>query len=178
MSSNIPGNPFKSQTSEGESSASEEPSLSAPFGNPEDEDTFSFDLSGYTGNSIVAPGTYAARVTDLLSTQSRKGDPMWTWTFEIIGNPDGSPSAYNGRTLRNHTTLSEAALFKMVESVEALGLGKQGGNMKFKKADALDRMCYLEVTAGEYEGQKTNNVKKVHPYNPLGQKFTRGSVGI
>ena len=173
--------PFNNPFASGNTQTQEAPAdqnLASPFGAP-DADEFSFDATGVeAGGFVITPGTYAARVQDLENGNSRKGDPMWTWTFEIVGNPDGTASKFNGKTVKNFTTLTEQAMFKVVESVEALGVAKGGGPGKFKKQDVINRMCYIDITTGEYNGNKTNNVQKVHPYNPVGAKYQSGSVGI
>lgn len=155
------------------------PSTASPFGVPGADDDFNFDLTHVTSNAIAA-GYYLAYLSDVVKGTSRKGNPMWTWEFVIVGDGNGHPSNYAGKMAKLFTALTEEALFKLGETVEALNLGKTGSNMAFKKADAIHRLGIIEMIDSEYEGRKGTSLQRVMPYSGPGgpgSKYNVAAIG-
>lgn len=146
--------------------------LGTPFGTPESEDEFSFDLSNAQSQAVITPGRYIATLSDLVKGTSQSGNPMWTFTFTIHRMGDGSETPFAGRTLKKFCALTPAALGIFTNVVEALGLGEPGKPMKFTKQEALNRLVYINVAAGEYNGQPQANVQQLNPYEPIGKKYS------
>ncbi len=139
-----------------------------PFGVPSDiNDTFSVDLSNTQEGGDVPEGTYIGRCRDVKSDTSKAGLPMWVWTFEIIQGPQ------TGRELMQWTSLSEKALWKVAQTVAALGLGKAGEKLSFSKAQALGRVCVLVVTKYTRDGKERTSLDEVQR---LPEAATQNSV--
>lgn len=130
--------------------------LDDPFGAPQD-DEFAIDLTGQYGNNrYIAPGMHLAQLTEVEKGTSRAGNDMWTWTFTVARGD------YAGQTAKIWTALTAAAMFKLIEVVEALDLGSANAPLRFRKADALGRYAVIEIKDDEYEGKKTSTLDRVH----------------
>lgn len=147
--------------------------LSSPFGQPESDDEFSFDLSNAQSQALIPAQRYIGCLSDLVKGTSSSGNPMWTFTFTILRNADSSETPFTGRTMRKFCALTPAAIGIFTNVVESLGLGEAGKPMHFTKSDALNRMCYFDVSIGEYNGQPQSNIGRLYPYTPIGQKYSQ-----
>lgn len=171
MSAPIGTNPFLNQQAPAQS-ATADPSLT-PFGNPEDEDTFRFDLSNAQSSAPIRPGTYLVYCIDLAKGTSQANNPKWDFKLEIIRKANGEPDDQATRTLNKSCALTETALGILAETLEGLGLGGSGKMADFKRQDALGRLCYVEVTKGEYNNRPTANVGRVFPFDPPGARWDK-----
>ena len=108
-------------------------------------------------------GEYAVRVTNVNKEESKAGNPMFVWDFEVC---DGG---HNGHSMRVWTAMTPAALWKLSETVEALGLGENGQAVKFSKQKALGRRALAQVTAEEYNSKWNSKIQKLlpHPDGPI-----------
>lgn len=101
-------------------------------------------------------GKYLAKVVSVVKGFSKSsGAPMWTWTYVVVDGPNA------GFELIDYTVLSPAAMWKVVQVLEALGLGKPGEKVAFKAVDALNRLCALDVVDDEYQGVKKSKIKTI-----------------
>lgn len=138
------------------------------FALPEIDEDFDLDLGDPGVTGLLPEGTYPAYLSDVIKGESQKGDPMWTWYFTPLTN-------FSTNTLRLFTVLTPTAAWKVIETLVALGLGKMGEKAKFKKDDAIYRMCLLEITHEEYpkkSGTIRANINRVLPHpDGVGRKF-------
>jgi hypothetical protein len=70
--------------------------------------------------------------------------------------------------MKSWTAITPAAMWKVAETVIALGVGQAGQVVKFKRSDVLNKLCGLVVEEDEYNGKKTSRVKTVIPVSELG----------
>lgn len=120
-------------------------------------DSFEVDLSGVTANSgfTIPDGTYKVRCIDIEQTVSKGGNPMFVWTFEVI---EGEHSGFQSKLF---TAITPAAMWKVAETVMALGVGQEGEVVKFKRADVLNKECGAIFEQSEYNGTLRSNIIKL-----------------
>lgn len=144
-----------------------------PFGAPEEEEADDeFSLNGpLDGDSDFRypEGLYVVACSDVEKSVSSNENPMWVWSLKLWDNVDNiknvlSPGEHRGKEIKNFTAITAAAMWKLREMVEGLLLGKKGENLKFKKADAIGRLCVVELQDDEYKGVKRSSIAKVYPY--------------
>lgn len=145
----------------------------SPFGNPEDEETFRFDLSNAQSSAPIAVGSYLCHCIDLSKGISQNQNPKWDFKFEIIRKANGEPDPQANRSITKSCALTEIALGILAETLEALGIGKGGQMVDFKRNDVIGRLCYIEVVKGEYQGRATSNVGRLAPFDPPGAKWDK-----
>lgn len=123
---------------------------------PTSNDAFEVDLSNVQENSYAIPdGVYAAKCIDVTQDVSKSGNPMFVWEFELVGGD------YNGRTFKSWTAITPAAMWKVAETVQALGVGQTGQVVKFKRSDVIGKACGLVIEQDEYNGKPTSRVSNV-----------------
>ncbi len=106
----------------------------------------------------MAEDDYAARVVDLFKDTSNQGNAMYVWEYELL-----FPRSVRGKTFRNFTAITPAAMWKLTETLEALGLGKAGGKSKFTKQEAIGRYAIVTIEDQEYQGRTRSSIAKVSP---------------
>lgn len=127
-------------------------------------DAFEVDLSDVQDQSYAIPdGTYKAKCIEVSQDVSKSGNPMFVWEFEIA---DGQ---YAGRTFKSWTAITPAAMWKVAETVIALGIGQQGQVVKFKRQDVLNKECGLVIEQDEYNGKPTSRISRVISLAELAQ---------
>lgn len=135
--------------------------LNNMFGTPPpnavDQDNFEYDFTGVEAGGFIQPGVYPAKSFDIEKGTSQKGDPMTIYTFEITG--PNSP----GRKIKMWCSHSPTAMWKNLQTLEALGLAQGGQPTKFTKAQYKGRDCQLDIGEDEYNGRKTNRLNQVMP---------------
>ena len=114
---------------------------------------FEVDLTNVQEPSFAIPnGTYKAKCINVTQDVSKSGNPMFIWEFEIAeGN-------YKGKTFKSWTAITPAAMWKVAETVIALGVGQTGQVVKFKKGDVVGKFCGLVMEQDEYNGKATSKV--------------------
>lgn len=115
-------------------------------------DSFEIDLTQAGG---VPDGVYKMRCIDIEQSVSSSGNPMFVWSFVII---EGD---YQGTNFKYYTAMTPAAMWKVAEAVQALGVGKSGEVVKFKKSDVLNKDCGAVVESQEYKEQKRPSINKL-----------------
>ena len=119
-------------------------------------DTFEVDLSNVENNGFTIPeGSYRAKLVDVEQSVSKGGNPMFVWTFEV------SNGDHAGFQLKSFTAITPAAMWKVAETVEALGIGQTGTTVKFKRSDVIGKECGLVVENGEYNGNTRSQISRV-----------------
>lgn len=108
------------------------------------DEEFSEDFTGVTaGFKKVPEGIYRARLTDFERGVSKSGNDKFVWTFQIIGTQEKYP------TLILNTSLLPNARWKVVETLEALGIDSGDKKVKFKRSAILGRECVINVVHQE-----------------------------
>jgi hypothetical protein len=129
--------------------------MNNPFGNPEqeDEDIFAIDgLDDVESKFKIPEGYYVAKVIDIEKQTSQAGNPMWVWTFTT------TKGQYQGTELKVWTALTQAALWKLMEVLKALGIKPEKGSINLKKDEIIGRSCYINVVDREYQGRVTSSI--------------------
>lgn len=119
-------------------------------------DTFEVDLSGVESNSFTIPdGNYKVRCTEIEQSVSKGGNPMFVWTFVVSEGP------HTGFQSKVFTAITPAAMWKVAETVVALGVGQQGQMVKFKRSDVLNRECGAIIEKTEYNGKTNSQIQRL-----------------
>lgn len=118
------------------------------------------ESSGFTP---MDEGRYRARLTEVVAkTAASSGNPMWVWTYEVIG-PVAGGDQYRGRKQWNNTVLTEAALWKVGESFAAFGVPEDTDTDELLGCTAVLEISQREITQGARAGQTGNNIDRVMP---------------
>lgn len=122
-------------------------------------DDFEVDLSAAESNFRIPAGAYEGKLINLERDVSQAGNPMWTWTWQVVSGPAA------GRTFKNFTAITPQALWKLAETIEALGLGVQGSVASFKLSQALNKLATLNIIDDSYNGTERSTIGSVsaHP---------------
>lgn len=120
-------------------------------------DTFEVDLTNVdtSGGMHIPEGNYRAKLVEVEQSVSKGGNPMFVWTFEI------SAGDHKGFQMKSFTAITPAAMWKVAETVEALGIGQTGTTVKFKRSDVINRECGLVVEDQDYNGNTRSSIVRV-----------------
>jgi hypothetical protein len=117
---------------------------------------FEVDLTDVQEIGFTVPdGTYKAQCVDIAQDVSKSGNPMFVWEFEI------AEGDYKGRTFKSWTAITPAAMWKVAETVQALGVGQTGQVVKFKKGDVVGKFCGIVIEQDEYNGKPASKISRV-----------------
>ena len=127
-----------------------------PGQNVSTNDSFEVDLNEVESIGFVIPdGTYRIKCIDVEQTVSKGGNPMFVWSFEISDGP------HKGFSLKSFTAITPAAMWKVAETVIALGIGQAGTTVKFKRSDVIGKECGAVVEQTEYNGNVRSQISRV-----------------
>ena len=146
-------NPFLPNGPAGGQTAPMPTPTSGGMGSP--ADSFEVDLTNVQSNLAIPDGKYEVVCTEIEQNVSKSGNPMFVWTFQIA-NGD-----FAGRELKVFTAITPAAMWKVAETVQALGVGQTGEVVKFKRTDVLNKHCGAIIENEEYNGQTRSQINKV-----------------
>lgn len=119
-------------------------------------DNFEVDLSNVQTNTFVIPdGNYKVKCTDVEQSVSKGGNPMFVWTFEVSEGP------HAGFQSKVFTAITPAAMWKVAETVQALGVGQTGSVVKFKRTDVINKECGAYIEKTEYNGNTNSQIQRV-----------------
>jgi hypothetical protein len=119
-------------------------------------DSFEVDLTNVEDNGFSIPdGNYKVKCIDVEQSVSKGGNPMFVWTFEV------SEGDYAGFQSKVFTAITPAAMWKVAETVIALGVGQTGSVVKFKRTDVVGKECGALIEKTEYNGQSRSQISKV-----------------
>ena len=105
---------------------------------------FSFDLTGVSaGYSNLPVGIWPARLDEVANGVANSGNKKVVWTFTIAAGPQ------RGKQGQLHCAITQKAMFKIAQTVEALGIAQTGGPVRFTKEDAVGRYCAIVVSERE-----------------------------
>lgn len=127
-------------------------------------DNFEVDLTDVQSSSFTIPdGNYRVKCTDVEQSVSKGGNPMFVWSFEVSEGP------HTGFQLKVFTAITPAAMWKVAETVQALGIGQTGSVVKFKRTDVLGKECGALVETTEYNGNNRSQISKVMSLKELAE---------
>ena len=118
-------------------------------------DTFEVDLTDVESQGLISAGAYRAKCVNVEQSVSKGGNPMFVWDFELMEG-DGK-----GRILKVFTAITPAAMWKVAETVIALGVGQTGEVVKFKRSDVIGKECGVTVEDTEYNGNVRSQIQNV-----------------
>lgn len=118
-------------------------------------DSFEVDLTDVESQGLIPAGAYRAKCVNVDQSVSKGGNPMFVWDFELLEG-DG-----RGRVLKVFTAITPAAMWKVAETVIALGVGQTGEVVKFKRSDVVGKDCGVVVEDTEYNGNLRSQISKV-----------------
>ena len=143
-----------------------------PGTNTKGNDAFEVDLTDVQESSYAIPdGIYAAKCIDVTQDVSKSGNPMFVWEFELVGGD------YNGRTFKSWTAITPAAMWKVAETVQALGVGQTGQVVKFKRSDVIGKACGLVMEQDEYNGKVNSKISNVISVQEMQERLASASSG-
>lgn len=119
-------------------------------------ETFEVDLSDVTSGFVIPDGEYTVKLMDVEQGVSRAENPQYIWSFEVVDSAE-----HSGWELKVFTALTPAAMWKVAETVEALGIGATGQMVRFKRSDVIGRTCRALVEQQEYNGQVRSQISKL-----------------
>jgi len=119
-------------------------------------ESFEIDLTDTADSQYCIPdGNYKAKCIDVQQNVSKSGNPMFVWEFELV------EGKYKGRTFKSWTAITPAAMWKIAETVVALGVGQSGQVVKFNRSDVIGKLCGLIIEEDEYNGKKSSKIRSV-----------------
>ena len=128
-------------------------------------DEFAVDLTDVESSGLMPDGTYRVKCVNVEQSVSKGGNPMFVWDFEVVGG-----TAYDGRILKVFTAITPAAMWKVAETVVALGIGQTGSVVKFKRSDVIGKECGAVVEETEYNGTKRSQIQRVMSLAEMAQE--------
>lgn len=126
-------------------------------------ESFEIDLTNVQDNFKVPDGLYRVRCQDVEQSVSKGGNPMFVWTFAV------AEGDFTGREFKVFTALTPAAMWKVAETVMALGVGQQGQVVKFKRSDVVGKDCGALIEENEYNGQTRSQISRVMTLKELAE---------
>jgi hypothetical protein len=108
----------------------------------------------------VAPaGTYDCFVKNVELRMSKAQNPMWVWQFQAEETPVGR------RVFFLHHTLDSNGYGRIKETIVAVNpeFDLKSFDPRTSMGDLITLPCRVQVTVGKFNGQDTNNVRKVMP---------------
>lgn len=118
-------------------------------------DSFEVDLTETTDGFHIDDGAYRARCIELEQSISQAGNPMFIWTFVL------TEGKFASRELKVWTAITAAAMWKVAECVQALGIGQIGQVVKFKRSDVINRECGVIIEQQEYNNKPRSSIASV-----------------
>lgn len=139
------------------------PGASVPMGS----DNFEIDLSEVSSGFTIPDGVYRVKCVEIEQTVSKGGNPMFAWTFEV------SAGDHTGFQSKVFTALTPAAMWKVAETVEALGVGQTGQVVKFKRSDVINKECGALFEQTEYNGQTRSQISRVMTLKEMAEALSK-----
>ena len=157
--SGLPGIPgAKGRTRTSKKDEEQKPKKTPVLPGMDEDEEWEDDFTGVEAGRfpIIDEGKYVAMVVDVNKGDSKAGNPQYIWEFGIL-------NAEKEVTLKYWTSLLPNARWKVVETLEALGLEAGGSIAKWRKSDVVGAVCYAEVVVDEYEGNENNKIQRIYP---------------
>jgi Protein of unknown function (DUF669) len=130
------------------------------------------DVEDRTFEALPA-GRYVVKVTDYEMRETKTkpenklpgGTPMVNWEFTIVRNAKTGEETHKNRKLWMNTIIHERVLFNLKSFLKAAGWTEEqlGGEIDFEPDECVGAEMIAVVSVREYNGQDTNDVKRVLP---------------
>ncbi len=118
-------------------------------------DMFEVDLTNVQSNFIIPDDDYLVQLVDVEQGVSKADNPQFIWTFVIV---DGD---YAGMEMKVFTAITPAAMWKVAETVEALGIGSSGQAVRFSRKEVINRQCIATVEKQTYNDVERSQISKL-----------------
>ena len=108
-------------------------------------DTLIIDLSNYKERvgARVPAGSYTVQIEDVETTKSKAGNPMVNIWLRIVGGE------HAGATIIDRLTLSDNAMFRVVNFMQALGLPTPKKRLQINVLKWVGQTLVIDVEDGE-----------------------------
>ena len=126
-------------------------------------DSFEVDLTDVSDGFTIPDGNYKVKCLDVEQSVSKGGNPMFVWSFEVSEGPN------KGFQSKVFTAITPAAMWKVAETVMALGVGQTGSVVKFKRTDVVGKECGALIEKTEYNGQERSQISRVMSLQELAE---------
>src|SRR5512147_3287762 len=104
---------------------------------------------------------YIGKCTNVVKGIAKSsGNPKYTFSFVIVKGP------YAGRDFDLDCAVTEAAMWKLGETLRALGVsGQSGEKVKWSRAACVGVMVLLDIYTDTYQGRKRSKIRSLlaHP---------------
>jgi hypothetical protein len=134
----------------------------SPFGKSKKDDEFAFDIpddadSGTRG-ARIPEGEYRGKCVSIIKDKSKAGNPMYVWSFVITKGRQA------GRDFPLYTVLTPEAMWKLSETLLALGVPAEAGTSGvFQKSDVIGVYCVLVIEDDEFENRPRSKLTRILP---------------
>lgn len=116
---------------------------------------FDIDLREVQSSFTIPDGEYTLRCIDVEQGVSRADNPQYIWTFVVVNGE------YAGKEFKVFTALTPAAMWKVAETVEALGIGSVGQAVRFRRQDVIGRQCTGVIEKQTYNNQERSQITRL-----------------
>lgn len=121
-----------------------------------------------SGKFVLLPeGKWRVKLTDVSSENSRKGSPMWKWTFLAVAylegdgvakNKDGEVIDFSERELRYYTTIQDNTLWDLDRVFAAFEAEPDIDTDELIGDEIIVVLDQDMITGGKSKGQLGNNI--------------------
>ena len=118
---------------------------------------------------VIEAGRYTARVTEVVEGDSSSGNPMLTWSWELVGGE------HEGHEMRSYTSLQEHALFGLKAHLVAMGLDADG-ELDFDTDKFVGKRATLVVTKEQIASKEKDGMVDINRIKAV-YKLEGGSSG-
>lgn len=146
----------------------EETVTTKTFGAPaEDDDNFSVKAESEEMEVLRIPeGTYRGKCINVeKGTSKSSGNPMWTWTFVIMGQRKAGhtelDTKFAGKEYKLYTVITPQAMWKLREVIAAVTGKACGKDINFTKQDVIGREVRMSMKDDTYQGVEKSKLDKV-----------------
>lgn len=106
----------------------------------------------------IPEGNYKARVKSVESTDTKAGDSMVVWIFEIMEH-----EKFDGQQFYYNSVLTPKALWNFRAVLEAIGVRIKDSTMNIPLDRLVGRTCGIEIVDGEYDGKTRSEINDIFP---------------
>lgn len=151
--------------------------MTDPFDDLDEE--FEAPLDEIGGDEPEVDKDYTFVCLDIVKNKGREsGVPKFEFTFRLVGrHPDDEPKTskaqkelgplpFAGWEGAVHCSLSNAALWKLAEVLEAMTVAKPGKRTKFTRQDVIGRLVIAHIEEDEFQGRTRAQISYVGKYTP------------
>jgi hypothetical protein len=123
------------------------------------------------GFTLIPEGRYPAYLFNAEHKDSRSGNPMVVLTLKIV------KGEFKGRNLWHYVTITPDTLWKVKQTLEALGVAVPKSIVEVDFDDYLGKKCVAVVTHREYQGKTREGVDSIELYESDGNEDESLDIG-